>query len=398
MLPAVPIAVELLGGFGLVLDGERLAPAAFARRDATHLVELLALTAGHRMHRERVVDALWPDVAHDVVGNRLHKAAHFVRRATGRPDSIVLEDGQVALFPGSDVTVDVDRFEAAASSALRNAEIQGAERAAAMYAGELLPFDPYEPWAGNIRQRLALRHLELLRLLGRYDEIVAVDATDEDAHVGLMRRMAGRGDVEGVERQFALLTRVLEDELGLGPSDEAIAVRDGARAAGPRRAATSWSSPPTTAARYTSLATQTVHRCTTVDGVRIAYATSGSGPPLVKASTWLTHVDYDWHSPVWRHWWEALSRHHTLVRYDERGCGLSDWDVDDCLVRPRAVGPRPRDRGRRPRPGAVPPARHLPGRADRRHVRRPAPRTGEPPRHRRDVHPRDMGARVGAAT
>ncbi len=48
----------------------------------------------------------------------------------------------------------------------------------------------------------------------------------------------------------------------------------------------------------------------------------------MKASTWLTHLDYDWDSPVWSHWWQALSRQHTLVRYDERGCGLSDWDVD----------------------------------------------------------------------
>ena len=64
-------------------------------------------------------------------------------------------------------------------------------------------------------------------------------------------------------------------------------------------------------------------------GVRLAYATSGAGPPLVKASNWLTHLDYDWGSPVWSHWWQALSEEHLLVRYDERGCGLSDWDVDE---------------------------------------------------------------------
>jgi pimeloyl-ACP methyl ester carboxylesterase len=62
--------------------------------------------------------------------------------------------------------------------------------------------------------------------------------------------------------------------------------------------------------------------------VRLAYATSGAGPPLVKASNWLTHLDYDWASPVWSHWWQALSEDRLLVRYDERGCGLSDRDVD----------------------------------------------------------------------
>jgi pimeloyl-ACP methyl ester carboxylesterase/DNA-binding winged helix-turn-helix (wHTH) protein len=72
---------------------------------------------------------------------------------------------------------------------------------------------------------------------------------------------------------------------------------------------------------------QQIRFCTTRDGVRLAYATIGSGPPLVKAANWLSHLDYDWESPVWRHWLVELSRRYRLVRYDERGCGLSDWDV-----------------------------------------------------------------------
>ena len=72
------------------------------------------------------------------------------------------------------------------------------------------------------------------------------------------------------------------------------------------------------------------------DGTTIAYAVSGSGPPLVKAANWLTHLEYDWESPVWRHWLRELSRDHTLIRYDERGCGLSDREVDDLSV-PRWV-------------------------------------------------------------
>ncbi len=65
------------------------------------------------------------------------------------------------------------------------------------------------------------------------------------------------------------------------------------------------------------------------DGTVIAYARSGSGPPLVKAANWLTHLEFDWESPVWRPWLREFSRHHTLVRYDERGCGLSDREVED---------------------------------------------------------------------
>jgi pimeloyl-ACP methyl ester carboxylesterase/DNA-binding winged helix-turn-helix (wHTH) protein len=73
---------------------------------------------------------------------------------------------------------------------------------------------------------------------------------------------------------------------------------------------------------------QEIRFCRSADGVQVAYACSGQGPPLVKAANWLSHLDYDWESPVWRHWLRELSRHHRLVRYDERGCGLSDWDID----------------------------------------------------------------------
>ncbi|AHG92686.1 transcriptional regulator domain-containing protein (plasmid) [Gemmatirosa kalamazoonensis] len=81
--------------------------------------------------------------------------------------------------------------------------------------------------------------------------------------------------------------------------------------------------------RATSRPEQRIRFCTAADGARIAYATSGTGPPLVKPANWLTHLEYDWDSPVWRHWLRELSRDHTLVRYDERGSGLSDHDAED---------------------------------------------------------------------
>lgn len=65
------------------------------------------------------------------------------------------------------------------------------------------------------------------------------------------------------------------------------------------------------------------------DGVRLAYAVVGDGPPLVRAANWMTHLGYDIESPVWRHWVADLSKQHRFIRYDERGCGLSDWGVTD---------------------------------------------------------------------
>ncbi len=74
---------------------------------------------------------------------------------------------------------------------------------------------------------------------------------------------------------------------------------------------------------------QEIRFCTSSDGVSIAYATVGKGSQLVKAANWLNHLEYDWQSPVWRHVFTELSRDHQLVRYDERGNGLSDWEVDE---------------------------------------------------------------------
>src|SRR5688572_3431428 len=78
-----------------------------------------------------------------------------------------------------------------------------------------------------------------------------------------------------------------------------------------------------------------VRFCTAPDGLRIAYAVHGSGPPLVRSATWLTHLEFDWQSPVWRHWLDGLGERNTFVRYDERGCGLSDREVDDLSIETR---------------------------------------------------------------
>ena len=63
--------------------------------------------------------------------------------------------------------------------------------------------------------------------------------------------------------------------------------------------------------------------------MRLAYAVHGSGPPLVRVATWLSHLELEWESPVWRHWLKQLGDRNTVVRYDERGCGLSDKNIGD---------------------------------------------------------------------
>jgi len=76
-------------------------------------------------------------------------------------------------------------------------------------------------------------------------------------------------------------------------------------------------------------ASQEIRYCVSPEGVRVAYAIAGEGPPLVKTATWLTHLDREWHSPVWAHWLRGLAQRFRLIRYDQRGCGLSDWEVNE---------------------------------------------------------------------
>lgn len=320
--------VRLLGEFALDIDGRHVPGSAFTRRSAAALVKLLALTPSRRLHREQVMDALWPELAPRDAANYLHKAAHYARRATGVPDSVLLRNEVVSLFPGAQVAVDAFAFEAAAAAAAVSDEAGAAEFALETYAGGLLPDDPYESWAAQPRQRLEMLHRELLRRAGRWSELVMLEPADEEAHLGLAQSMLGRGDRTGALRQIDTIEQILRDDLGIGLSPEGHELRVRALDSPvqvpsiPDRDARSASAP-----RHASLAMQTLRFCQTSDGVRLAYATSGNGPQLVKAANWLTHLDYDWASPVWSHWWRGLSRTHRLVRYDERGSGMSDWNV-----------------------------------------------------------------------
>jgi class 3 adenylate cyclase/pimeloyl-ACP methyl ester carboxylesterase len=89
-------------------------------------------------------------------------------------------------------------------------------------------------------------------------------------------------------------------------------------------------SPATTpAARSPETYAQEIQFCLTPDGVQLAFARTGNGPPLVKTGNWMTHLEFDFESPIWRGLYRELSRDHTLIRYDTRGNGLSDRDVEE---------------------------------------------------------------------
>lgn len=217
-------AVTLLGGFSVAVDGKPVPSAEWHRRQAAAVVKLLALTAGRSLHREQVFDRLWPELPVDEAAPRLHKAAHYARRALG-PGSVVLADETVSLFPDLDVNVDAVSFEAAARTAIQRGDAASASAAADLYTGELLPHDPYEPWIDGARERLQGVYRDVLRLAGRWADIVKSDPADEQAHLELITAAAQRGDPHGALRQFERLERALRQELGVAPSRAAQTLR-----------------------------------------------------------------------------------------------------------------------------------------------------------------------------
>ncbi len=173
--------------------------------------------------------------------------------------------------------------------------------------GELIPVEP---------QVFDL----LLYLMRSRDQVVSKD--DLIAHV-----WGGR-----IVSDSTLASRIAAARKAIGDSGEEqrlirTIARHGIRFVAPRAAAAAAPRPHT--ATPSPAVQQQVHFCTAPDGVRIAYADVGQGPVLVKTGHWLTHLDYDWESPVWRPYLQRLASEHRLIRYDKRGNGLSDWDVAD---------------------------------------------------------------------
>lgn len=185
------------------------------------------------------------------------------------------------------------------------------------------PADPYEEWLDGHRARLHRLHTDLLRRTGRWEELLAVEPCDEAAHLELMQRYLDEGDRAAALRQYEALARSLRAELDADPSAAAQELRDRALSIAQ---STSYRQPGQPAL------TQTIRFCRAADGVRLAYAEVGQGVPLVRAAHWLTHLEYDWESVVWRHWLHELGQRYHFIRYDERGCGLSDWDAADVSV------------------------------------------------------------------
>ena len=233
------VRIRLLGGFDVEVDG-RLVPAlAWRLRKASELVKVLAITPGHRLHREQAMEQLWPDRPADAALNNLHQALHVARTALNVTDEggqriLVLREGVLSLCPNGGLWVDAETFASAVREATGASGLAEHLAARELYRGELLPDDRYADWAEAPREALAQDYLTLLTQLAQLQErernpeaatetlreLLQHDPADESAHRSLMRLYAVGDHRRMALRQYERLRAVLARELDVEPSDE----------------------------------------------------------------------------------------------------------------------------------------------------------------------------------
>ncbi|GAC1513185.1 MAG: hypothetical protein NVS1B3_17440 [Candidatus Dormibacteraceae bacterium] len=212
--------IRLLGGFTVDVNDIPVPASAWRHRRGADLVKLLALQPGHALVKDQLSDAIWPGLDAEAAAANLRKAVHYARAALGSRLAIEAHSEMIWLWPQGRLQVDVEEFEAAARTALESGE--NLEAAAQLYRGELLPTDRYADWTEPQRERLRSLCLKLWRAAGRWDRVLELDRSDEQAHRALMGQYFEAGDRPAVIRQFHQLRDVLRVDLGVGPEEATV--------------------------------------------------------------------------------------------------------------------------------------------------------------------------------
>ena len=234
--PRKPVRIALLGGFTVRVEGA-VAPPRWRLRKAKTIVKLLALAAGHRVHRDVLIEQLWPEAEPAVGTNNFHQALHAARRVVGA-ENLVLHDEIVVLGDDGSVAIDVDDFDAAAARAASTGVPDDLRHALALWSGELLPEDLYEDWATPHRDRLSAVRTRLVDDLarslvasGRPDQALAMleplaaeRPLDEQVHQSLLVALAATGRRWDAAAAFERLRDGLADSYGVAPAPETTAV------------------------------------------------------------------------------------------------------------------------------------------------------------------------------
>jgi DNA-binding SARP family transcriptional activator/pimeloyl-ACP methyl ester carboxylesterase len=323
--------------------GVALAPHGVRQRK---LLATLALHAPRMVSADRLIDVIWGD------GPPTEPAA-ALRTQASRLRSLLREAGCEAWLqrgdtPGYALAVapadtDAGVFEALLADAGRAATpavaLELLDRALELWRdepyGELgveLHFAGEAARLQELRMSACEQRVQSLLALGRTtDALTAVgalvhrDPLRERSRALAMHALYQAGRAHEALASFQEFRRLLSEELGLAPSPAIRALESEIL----RHAPATLQPGAGHAVLEPPALHQDIRFTVASDGVRLAYATVGRGPPLIKAANWLNHLEFDWESPVWRRLFRELAARRLLIRYDERGSGLSDLDPAD---------------------------------------------------------------------
>lgn len=328
-MPAT-LQLHVLGELRVTRGGAAVALPASKKTRA--LLAYLALT-GRPHRRERLCEIFW-DLPDDPRGS-LRWALSKIRKLVDEPGAVRLAaDRERASFDPQDAVVDVQAIRRALEAPGADPTIEALRSMAKALSEPLLDgldmpqSDVFQAWLTAERAEADRLRLDVLARLTLHPETSDADALrwlrdwraaeplSADAAGMLARTLTRLGrpaEAREVAQEFAVAAR----EAGLREApDLMVDPRD----AGPP-------TPPGPPDGQVLLRHQTIGFCRSSDGVRIAHACVGAGPPIVKAANWLNHLELDWASPIWSKTFQGLAARRTFIRYDERGNGLSDWDV-----------------------------------------------------------------------
>lgn len=318
------LAVGVLGELAIHTDGK---PVALPQSRKTRaLFAFLALT-GRTHRRERLCEMFWerPD---DPRGS-LRWALSKIRAFADLPNlkRVVADRERVSLQrEGTRIDYLACRQDLQLATRLNHDRLRDIVEMSAQTLLEGLDMpqaETFQAWLVAEREEAAALHLKALRLFAMHD-----DTNDVEAIRWLRRwRTIDPFASEAAQLLAARLRKA-------GRAQEAVDVLEGhrrmmAQAGVQHDVPDAPEGGDVGGSNALPRLQQRIGFCRAQDGVRIAYATVGKGPPLVKAANWLNHLELDWEGPIWARTFETLASDYTLVRYDERGNGLSDWAVDD---------------------------------------------------------------------
>jgi pimeloyl-ACP methyl ester carboxylesterase/class 3 adenylate cyclase/tetratricopeptide (TPR) repeat protein len=325
------LAIRVLGDLSVTRGGSE-APLPQSKKTRALLAYLAVVNKPQR--RERLCELFWdvPDDPRGALRWSLSKLRQIVN-ADG-VERLEADRNTVLLRPAS-VELDYDLIRGLTADAIGGLPTERLEAIAAAFTGPFLAdlylprCTAFEAWRAYCADEAEVLRLKVLRTL---IDRLANEPRRALAHVHTLQSLLPEEDfgkeIAGINEQARLTAAaketatVLTDAAPKPDSTETAIVEVPVAAAVPDASAIKVELPAGPGA-------QQIRFATAHDGTRIAYAISGSGPPIVRATHWMSHVEFDWESPVWGHWIDALSNGFTLVRYDGRLNGLSAKSCED---------------------------------------------------------------------